>query len=362
METVRIRTPQSLLQLLPRLVGDPGAPSLVALPFTGGRSGMPMVTDLPDRRSVDAAARVIRSGSLGAEAVVLIACFTAPLGLDPLPLRDELVGITERLERRGIRTLELLAIAADAWGDYAHPDAARGPLAELALLDDPAPGAPVPEPVPGVPGLGAGIAADAVADWLDVLEAADEQAARSAPIEALELAVALAPRLGEGPGTLGVDPAKAAALAIVLVDSPLLRDLAIELAIDGVDAAAATLAADDAVGAIAGDAAARRFMGIGSAPDAERLHERLRCWTAIAETAPLEARAPLLVIVGFLQFFVGRGRTAGRCAELAMTVDPTLTMAPLLRDIVDARGAPDWVLGPGSSATPRVHGHGADGV
>ena len=69
-------------------------------------------------------------------------------------------------------------------------------------------------------------------------------------------------------------------------------------------------------------------------------------WSAIAEAAPLEARAPLLVIVGFLQFFVGRGRTAGRCAELAIAIDPTLTMAPLLRDIIDAKGAPDWVLRP----------------
>jgi len=50
------------------------------------------------------------------------------------------------------------------------------------------------------------------------------------------------------------------------------------------------------------------------------------------------------VIVGFLHFFLGRGRTAGRCAELAMAADPALTMAPLLRDIVDAKGAPDWVL------------------
>jgi len=51
------------------------------------------------------------------------------------------------------------------------------------------------------------------------------------------------------------------------------------------------------------------------------------------------------VIVGFLHFFAGRGRTAGRCAELAMAIDPDLSMAPLLRDIVDAKGAPDWVLG-----------------
>ncbi|MCR8671394.1 hypothetical protein, partial [Agrococcus sp. HG114] len=94
------------------------------------------------------------------------------------------------------------------------------------------------------------------------------------------------------------------------------------------------------------DAAAGRFLGLGHAPDADRLHDRLRRWSAIAEATPLELRGPLLVIVGFLQYFVGRGRTAGRCAELAMAVDPALTMAPLLRDIVDAKGAPDWVLGP----------------
>lgn len=360
METIRIRTPQSLLQLLPRLVGEVAAPSLVALPFSDGRSGMPMAIDLPAARSVDAAARVIRSSALGAEAVVLIACLPESLGTGPLPLRDELLGVAERLDRAGIRILELLAIAPDAWGDYAHPDAARGPLAELDLLDDPAPGVPAPKRVPGVPEGDCGAAGQAVAARLEALQRAELDAARAAPIEALELAVTLAPRLDSGPGALGVDPARAAALAAILVASPLLRDLAIELAIDGTDAAAATLAASGDADAIAGDTAADRFMGVGPAPDAERLHDRLRRWSAIAEAVPLEARAPLLVIVGFLQFFVGRGRTAARCAELAMAVDPSLTMAPLLRDIVDARGAPDWVLRPDASAMQQTGGSGAD--
>ena len=60
MDTVRISTPQSLLRLLPRLVGAPEPPALVALPFRRGRSGMPMVLDLPARRSVPAIARAIR--------------------------------------------------------------------------------------------------------------------------------------------------------------------------------------------------------------------------------------------------------------------------------------------------------------
>lgn len=344
METVRIRTPQSLLRLLPRLVGSTGAPSLVALPFSGGRSGMPMVLDLPGRRDVARTASAIRSGALGGDAVVLIACLAEPLGAEPLPLRVELERIAERLGRWGIRTLELLAIAPDAWGDYAAPEAARGPLAELDLLDDPAPGVPEPLPIPGVPERGDGTAARAVAAWLGVLDRVDIEAARAEPVDALELALALAPQLGQRPGVLGVDPAKAAAVVIALVDSPAMRDLAIELAIDGTDAAAATLAAIDSDGALVSDAAANRFLGVGPAPDPEHLHDRLRRWTTIAEAAPLHARAPLLVIVGFLQFFVGRGRTAGRCAELAIAIDPALTMAPLLRDIVDAKGAPDWVL------------------
>ncbi|GEK80948.1 DUF4192 family protein [Agrococcus baldri] len=360
METVRIRTPQSLLQLLPRLVGETTAPSLVALPFSAGRSGMPMVVDLPVGGAEDAVAHAIRSGSLGAEAVVLVACLAAPLGTDPLPLRDELVGVAERLEGRGIRTLELLAIAPDAWGDYAHPDVARGPLAELDLLDDPAPGVPAPVPLPGVPVGADGDAARAVAGWFEAMHRGDLDAARAAPVDALELAVALAPRLGEGPGALGVDPAKAAALAIALVDSPAMRDVAIELALDGSEAAAATLAELADPASPAGIASAERFMGVGSAPDVARLTDRLRRWTAIAEAAPLELRAPLLVIVGFLHFFLGRARTAGRCAELAMTIDPALTMAPLLRDIIDAKGAPDWVLRPQDPARPRQGSEGAD--
>ena len=46
------------------------------------------------------------------------------------------------------------ALPADgpaAWGDYTHPDAARGPLAELDLLDNPASGLERPRAVPPVP-------------------------------------------------------------------------------------------------------------------------------------------------------------------------------------------------------------------
>lgn len=344
METVRIRTPQSLLSLLPRLVGPESAPSLVALPFRGGRSGMPMTLDLPGRRDVAGTAHAIRAGMLGGDAVVLIACLDVPLGAGPLPLRIELRRVSERLGRWGVATLDLLALAPDAWGDYAHPAGARGPRAELDLLDDPLPGVPVPEPIPGVPGDEHGAAMQAVVDRLATLAPAALIAARADPITALERAIALAPRLGAASET-GDEPATTAvAIASMLVDSPALRDLAIELAIDGVAAATRTLAAIECGTPLAVDAAANRFMGMGPAPDAAVLHDRLRRWSVIAAAVPLELRAPLLVIVGFLQFFVGRGRTAGRCAELAMAIDPTLTMAPLLRDLVDTRGAPDWVL------------------
>ncbi len=344
METVRIRTPQSLLRMLPRLVGRAEAPSLVALPFARGRSGTPMVLDLPHRGSVPAIARAILAGARGADAVVLVACLPAPLGAEPLPLHAELTRLVDRLASARVRCLDLLALAPDAWGDYARPEGARGPLAELDLLDDPAPGVPELPAIPGVPVFRDGPAARAVGGWLDSLDPGHVEAVADAPIAALERAVALAPRLGSGPGPLGVDPAREAALAIALVTHPMLRDLAIELAIDGVGAATATLAAIDEHGSLAGDTAAERFLGCGPAPDPDRLHDRLRRWTAIAEATPLEARGPLLVIVGFLHFFVGRGRTAGRCAELAIAADPGLTMAPLLRDVVDAKGAPDWVL------------------
>lgn len=360
MDTIRIRTPQSLLQLLPHLVGETGAPSLVALPFTDGRSGMPMVVDLPGPGDAPAVAAAIRGGLFGARAVALIACFATPLGADPLPLHDELVDIAGDLSGSGVHTLELLAMGPDAWGDYAYPEAARGPLAELDLLADPAPGVPAARSAPAVPSGHDGPEVQAVASWLEALRHADVAAARSAPIDALELAVELVPRLGAGPGALGIDPAKAVALAIVLVVSPATRDLAIELAIDGRDAAAASFAAQQDRDPALDRAAASRFIGAGPTPDAERLHDRLRRWSAITEAAPLEARAPLLVIVGFLHFFVGRGRTAARCAQLAMTIDPSLSMAPLLLTIIDARGAPDWVLQPDKNGALPPHASGAD--
>jgi len=232
----------------------------------------------------------------------------------------------------------------------------RGPLAELDLLEDPAPGLAAPTGAPAVPEGDAGEGAQAVSRWLALLEPRDVAAAGADALAALELATALAPQLALPPGAAGDAPARAAALAIALVARPSVRDLAIEVAVDGVEVAAATEAASGDPDSLAAHAAAGRFLGIGPAPDPLRLQDRLRRWSAITAAAPLEARAPLLVIVGFLHFFLGRGRSAGRCAELAMAIDPALTMAPLLRDIVDAKRAPDWVLGERDAQVPPLGG------
>lgn len=348
MDTVRISTPQALLRLLPRITGGMTAPSLVVLPFAGRRSGMPMAFDLPEpgasRREVRALARAILGHAPSADAVVLVACLEDPIGAGSLPLGVELRDLADALGRT-VAIRDSLALAPDAWGDYARPEAAMGPLAELDLLDDPAPH--VSDAVTALPPVpsGASDAAHAVADALDALLERPLLLREAEPLDAFARAIALAPSLEHGERTgLGVDPAAAAAIAIAIVASPRDRDLALALALDGAEAAARAEAAIDDPGSPACEAGAMRLLGQGEAPDAERLREHLRAWSAIAEATPLELRAPLLVIVGFLHFFLGRGRTAARCAELAEAIDPRLTMAPLLRDVVDARGAPEWVL------------------
>lgn len=341
MERVRIRTPQSLLSLLPRIAGEAEPGSLVVLPLRQGRSGMPMAFDLPGRSEVAAVAAAIRRSAPEADAVVLVACLAEPIGAGPLPGASAERALIAAIDAAGLGVLESLALAPDAWGDYAQPQGARGPRAELDLLDDPAPGVPVPPSVPGLPSPDAEAQARVDAA-LDLLDDATWEAALDDPLPAFERALALATGLADGGRTgLGVDPADAAALAIALVQRPVDRDLAIVAALDG--PAAADLDDEDA---------AARMLGRGPAPDADRVLEALRAWTAIAGATPLELRAPLLVVVGFLHFALGRGRTAGRCADLAIAADPTLTMAPLLRDLVDARGAPEWVLASRAQAMP----------
>lgn len=345
MDTVRISTPQSLLRLLPHLVGTPEPPSLIVLPFTEGRSGMPMTLDLPDPGcpgdAFDGCAIAIDRGAPHADALVLIAVVVAPIGSGSLPLRDELRALAGRLEEGGWHVRELLVLGPDAWGDYTHPDAARGPLAELDLLDNPASGLERPRAVPPVPERADGPHLAAVDAHLDTVPTPALHAAMAAPIEALELALDQVQRLGSGGGALGVDPARAVALAVLLVQLPHYRDVAIDVALDGVDRARESV--DDPDGPAA-ERAAERILGIGPAPDPERLHDRLDLWSAIAAATPLDHRAPVLVIVGFLHYFLGRARTAVRCADLAQALDPALTMAPLLRQVVDTKLAPDWVL------------------
>ena len=227
-------------------------------------------------------------------------------------------------------------------------DAMDSPVlpAGLDLIDDPVPGRPLPPRIPGMP---RGLDPARAEPWrvracLEDLARADLEAAVDAPIETLERAVALAHDIAGPASPLGIVPAHAVALAIELVQRPRDRDLAIQAAIDGTDAAAATLAIGTDLAALDEARPHERFLGEGEAPDADRLRNRLERWTAIAEAAPTDARAPLLVICGYLHFFLGRGRTAARCAQAAIDLDPELTMAPLLLQVVDAKGAPDWVV------------------
>lgn len=332
MERVRIRTPQSLLALLPRIAGPVEPDALVVVPLARGRSGTPMTLDLPEPATAAALAAAIRRGAPEADAVLLVASLAAPIGAGALPGAAGERALVAALEAERLGVLESLALAPDAWGDYARPASARGPRAELDLEDDPVPGAPLPPEIPGIP-VGDDVAIARLDAALDALEPTAVAAAADDPVPAIEAGLAAAPLLASGGrSALGIDRAAGAALAVALVHRPALRDLAIVVAIDGPEAQAA------------GDAAgAARMLGEGPAPDHGRVLAQLKAWTALAAATPVEDRAPLLVIVGFLHFALGRGRTAARCAEQAAAIDPGLTMAPLLRDLVDARGAPTWL-------------------
>ncbi|GAA5028393.1 DUF4192 domain-containing protein [Microbacterium fluvii] len=78
-------------------------------------------------------------------------------------------------------------------------------------------------------------------------------------------------------------------------------------------------------------------------PDAERLRQGIALLRHAAAHVEGRHRAGALCVLAWLNWAMGRSTVALRHVEQAMTADPALTMAPLLRRLFDSGTLPDWV-------------------
>jgi hypothetical protein len=330
------------LALVPFLVGFRPRNSVVLVAFRGNRTRAALRFDLPGTSSSAECRRIAATmiGMLcklpGADAVVPVAYTDDAVSTGPdLPHAPIMTALMRAAERAGFRVRDALCVAADAWGSYL--DADHPPLARS--LDE-----------IGASTIGEGIpAADRVA-----LGAVDD----GASLPAVDLATAervarLLRRYRTGHRLSDFDAVRRvelslgltaetiedrdAALLLLVLQAPAMRDAAMLQFAFGTRAGLA---------AVIGDRrrSAALLCGDGPRPDPDRIRRAIAVLKAVAARAPRSARPAPLCVLAWLHWALGRGSVAGLFVDRALAIDPTHSMAGLLRAMFDSGALPQWAF------------------
>lgn len=332
MQIVRASSPQQLLLALPHLAGPAIARSIVLVPFHGSRTGMALRCDIPvlPRGALVPWADDVVGSLLDAEpdGIAIAVVTDRVVGAGALPHRALVRALVAACRRARVPVRARLCQSADAWGDYAQPQAARGPLAELELTD----GLPflAPTPAPRVPEPASPARCLAVADALEAaVESGAMRAALDEPVVAVELALHAA-----------VLSPEQAATVLALVQHPAIRDATTCQLLDGLAAGVEAHALQRGEGSPAG---ADRLLGMGAAPDRDRVERGVGLLEHVVAVAPTGMRAAPLVMLASLHWLLGRSGTAAACVEASLRDDPEHGMALLMATVLHAGMLPEWV-------------------
>ena len=381
---VKASTASDFLALVPRLVGFEPHDSLVFVAFRGSRTCGAMRVDLPGRSQSRAHKRIATTlvGMLsklpGVDAVVPVVytgeTFAASAGgpgapAAGIPHSDFVDSVVTRLRFSGFVVRDALCVAADGWGSYLDPGRppAGRPLAAIA-------GSPILDGVPTADGGPVGSVADLAAlppadpaarervaaslgAFGAVLRGADPGRARRARVASRDAvgADARAAALRDIPATLeeiitargdSVDP-HAAAFVITISLSPAVRDVvmmqwAFDLALgERVLADAARFSRGTTAGALE---TAGLMLGRGPRPDPERVGRAISLLKSIAALAPDDSRAPVLCMLAWLNWALGRSSVADVFVAEALRVDPRYGLADLMRTVLERGILPEWAF------------------
>lgn len=358
------------LALVPALAGYRPRQSLALVLFRGNRTAGVMRFDLPSPDAVEAVASTTiglacKVDHIDGIAIVVYAEgeFRAdPSG--PIAWHELVTALGKRAHVCGLRIVEALCVADDAWGSY--DGAAARPIAEVRARE-----ADLPLDVPaGDQGAGAFLP--------DVDLAEKERVARALlAIEDAAEALVAAPSRGDTtpvPSLSGVDPRALAAVG-ALDDVPELFEDAVSWDAENLDAFSAAVllwclrrpalrdialqqwAGDIHAGELALDAQLRweegedypaelgeRFCGEGPRPDPGRLHRARSLVRRIAAAAPREARPGPLAAAAWLSWALGGSTHAGWYAERALEIDPGHGMSQIVLSMCAASHLPEWAF------------------
>ncbi len=364
---VKAANPAQFLSLIPTMLGHRPSRSLVVVPFDGSRSLGVMRLDLPSETEPDAFAATV-TGLVcrlpDADGLAVAAWTDESFRDEGIPHLDIVDALRRTVDASGLRLVDALCVAVDAWGSYLD-DGCPATGWSLDEIDFDVPetagdhrsGAELP-PVGDGARDEAAVALRALAHAVRVVCAADDDGDHS--VERLDpraLAAACAlddlPTLFEDALGWEVDdlaPFDIAVLAWCL-SRPSLRDIALVQWCRGMDAGDEAL--DAQLRWQAGEEypahLALHMWGEGEQPDPKRLRAGLELARHVAATAPESAQPGALATCAWLSWALGGSTHADLYAARARDLEPNHGLAEIVATFVAAGHLPDWAFRRGGS-------------
>lgn len=340
-----------LLALVPSMVGFTPKNSVVLVAFRGRQTAGAMRFDLPALASVSAEKRIITT-MVGifcklrdVESIVSVIYSDGFFGAQ-IPEEAFARSLNHRLERSGFTIRESLCQAANGWASYYDDDVPLEghPLREITdsptLGRLPADARVVDEVVPlRVPDSAApnrARVAKRAAFVQGLIERADTgDLARDSVLEG----IADVPRFAEHALSLQLpDIEDQAALLIVLLQVPLVRDLVMLQWAFGWEVGDRFWLAEGTF------EDSLLIMGDGPRPDTERIARGLSLLLAVTGLAADDRRPPLLCMLGWLSWSLGKSSRARVFVDEALTIRPDYSMARLLSTLFGSGCLPEWAF------------------
>ncbi len=345
-----------LLAMVPHLLGYRPRNSIVLVTFRGSRSCGAARFDLPAHETPRVQRRIVTSMvgmvcKIPAVDAIVIAVFTDEgfAHSSEAPHQALAAMVERRIEQSGFELRQSLCQAPDGWASYLDDDTPAGgrPLAEIEASE-------IARDMP--PRLGSGLGTvDPHAELLPIATE-QERAAMSAALDRLDAAMeaAAVDRAGRIPGDLLPLEDLPSFVERVLAGDPGPDQLhLLAFAVQGPpvrDHVMLQWASDRATGMrlwpSAGVECADLLFGHGPLPDLDRVVRGIELLRVVASRVSGRRRLPMLCMLGWLNWAVGRGTLAARYIDAAIAIDRSYGMAEVLGTLLGSGMQPGWLFRP----------------
>lgn len=359
---------EDFLALVPHLVGFAPRNSLVLVGFRGTRTCGAMRFDLPRTQNEVTARRIATSavGMLsrlpGVDAVVPVVYTDEEFG-DVIPREAFMREILRRAEFSGFLARDALCVAVDGWASYLDDDYPPGGYGLERITGSSAVSA---AGLPAVDGLLAGAALPASGVFAAERIALVLRDLRREVI--LSEAECLLDRwlfLDDLPrhmeGALSVEPREQTeeqiALLVFLLQRPSVRDGVMLLWAFDLETGYRVFELNSRFHQgerITADPDGELMLGHGPRPDPHRIEAAIALLKHVTALAPRSSRPPLLCMLSWLNWALGRGSVAGVFLDLAVAIEPGYGLAEVLATMLHNGILPEWAFEDAEEAPPAV--------